>query len=321
MWLLLFFSMMISAQPKKVLVLADRQDSKAYENFIEQEKKYISPIQYLDKNRKQLDLEPMLIKAQYHFLKGSLVKAKRLFKDISDKALEYDWDQVHREKVSYAMLRSAQLEKSPEKQKRWIEKAFYFDDEFHPPTKLFPPPITDHWDVLKKNAKKVFILPDGARNFERVLINGKNISLAGGLIQSHPGAKRLTFLSNSHLPITFKLNIAFLEDHKLGGVVLATGSCQAPKYHYHFGKRPLAYYDQGCVSDRGTQVPPINLAQKPSSGEKKSIKSHRQTFFWVGAALLAVAAAHQISQANKRTAPIADAPQIQYLPTNRQSSQ
>ena len=116
-------------------------------------------------------LKPLLVKAQFHFLKGSLAKAREIFTEIDELKLHQSWSLKNREYIVYAQLRLAQMARSKNKRSFWLRQAWEFDGNIEPDENLFPPPIVKEWmDLAQSSPKKTYLLPQGIEKFSHSYI-------------------------------------------------------------------------------------------------------------------------------------------------------
>lgn len=165
-------------------------------------------------------------KAQILFLDGNLEKAKQQFLIVVEKKWACDWAEGERQIVLFSFLRMAQLEQEDTRQNNWLQKALQYDVEWTPDSSIFPPPLLQKYNTLRRQTlSQKITLPEFSQKFSALLRNGRFVSLAQLTLEAPAGQARYTFVSDTYQIETVFLTLSELEQLSLQPKPFITGDC------------------------------------------------------------------------------------------------
>ena len=188
-------------------------------------------LQYFRKKAQKFRLKEKLLSAQKLYLDAKKQKAMKFFNEITKEAYSADWSSEERRIITYAFLRSAQIQEEEEKTQAFLTLArnFYGENiskETYSDFELFPPPLMRQLEELQKT--NTFVIPDWERIFpqhEILLINGQRIDKAQQkkfLAVSY----RVTVLSSSHRAWSKSIHLSKLLLKPVVTARLTSGFCE-----------------------------------------------------------------------------------------------
>ncbi len=283
---LILFSQLMA---QDVVIQSPSTPNIAYEKRLVSDPKLQSYIQYLQNqtNKNKLTLENTFKRAQFEFLQGSLEKAADLFKQLTEMQHQARWSLTEQKIIHYAFLRLAQLR--PTDTKSWLRKAFLFNPKVKVDENLFPPPLVDHYKSLQKSTPvNVWTLPKRVENFDQVFINGRPLPKGVTFFRYRPGRVRMDLLSNIYQPVTLVTDLKDLESTKVTLHPLATGTCQAPNFHFKASQK-FRLLNEDCLSGKaavtGTQT--LSKWQAATVKPEQGPSILKNKWFWVGVSVIA----------------------------------
>ncbi len=293
------------ASASSVVVQAESTNNFEYQKFLQDQSDKIS---FIESHHKKIahnnQLSLILKKAQFEFLKGSLIKSKKEFKNIIELRFKNDWNNEQQKIIHYAFLRLAQLERNKQKRVKILKDALFFNNKIKPNNQLFPPSLINEYATTKAQLNvQIWPLPDNYNLFDQVLINGNSIESASGFLKKEMSTIRISFLSNKWSPQTFVTNTKNLKSLKLQKQPMVTGNCHNPTFHHTelINTSPLIF-DKGCVGKTQTLMSSIEPNTKNLTNQSKtqSMSFYKNKWFWIGLSVVAVGlTAYQIDQNNR----------------------
>lgn len=299
MWILFFLQTSFATT---VLVKAPQADPYTYQVFIENSNSTRpSELELACPDRD--DLEKFVASANDNYLNGSLEKSKKNFLAVSEIKWNCDWETKEREQIMFSLFRLAQLEQQAESQKAILQSAVDFDNRYNPDTKLFPPPLVELFETLKKVDDSAIISTNKYYDtFTKILRNGQPLPSQKKTHKIPSGTARFTFLSDSHQAKTLVISARDLEKTTITSSALIDGDCKSFEF-----KKPLSwqnpvqlFFSPECIVDQpvnallaeSTPVRSALLAQNSIEQQLQEQRSPRKptwierNYFWVGAALM-----------------------------------
>ena len=228
-------------------------------------------------------LKEKLIFAQELYLSGEENKARKAFQDISQIALQADWEEEERRIIIYAFLRQAQMEQRPEQRTALLLSAIEFslfkiNNLDYPDYHLFPPPLLKEVQLLQTKAN--FLLADWDKIFpkhEILLINGQRLE-KNKKTKIPQAFYRISAFSSSHQSWSEKKSLSDLLTEKIKTKTLTMGFCDKMKIKPESMKEntklmPLASCDKTALLNIETNIKPANseknLLKKDSSSANR----------------------------------------------------
>jgi len=288
---------------KTPLAMNADADSRDFFQFIETHSEFIPLVDALVQGPPTESLERFLVKAQLEYLNGSSEEAANLFRQIAKRQHQEHWGRKDRSRINYAFFRLAQLTGDFEK---WLGKAIAFDASLAPDEKLFTKDLQKAWqDLLALSKNKIIALPENAKFFEKVLVNGQDTPVTQGLIKVRPGLKKVSFFSNRYKAMNYTLRVEDLETLNMHLQELAQGNCQNPSPGPSLKKEAHIFYSQSCIRghesfssrtlvEMATKTPVSQPAAKSNFWKKN------KTLMWVGATLIGAAVTVALTENQRR---------------------
>lgn len=277
-----------------------------FQNYTLKAKERISYINhYKQRNSNSPELDRLLKKAQFEFLKGSLDQARILFEKVCQLQHEKIWSKKSRKKIHYAFFRWAQLTPQQNEKEDILKEALMFDDQLSPNSSLFPPPLVETYYRIKKgNPMQVWALPENSEKFDQILINGAALTERSGFIRKTKGLRKVTFLSNKYQVFDVQTTMENLESLKVSLTPLASEDCNTPGLPKNNGSNPsFELYDPLCQS-HGKNLASQSLSvpdYKNNSIHNKETSLFGSRWFWIGVSVVVGGLIlHQVNE-NQRT--------------------
>ena len=230
LWTLLFG--FFSLAKTSAVIKAPQTSMEEFQTYIQTESEVSYAMHQLQKIREsnsqaKLDLQLLLEQAQEGFLKDHLKNAGELFRTITKKAYQYDWDQESQDIIFYAFLRLAHIEWKGESPEVFLHSAILFAPHKQPDESLFPPPLVQKFNDLKKQLPLLTIHWNRIfSSHDVILVNGKEVS-ADQPIRLPYGEYRVTALSSAYKKWSRKrIAISHLVQKKIITPAFVRGSCQ-----------------------------------------------------------------------------------------------
>ena len=236
---------------KEVVIQGEQVTDIEYHRYVEEKPQRQSYIDYWhsQEGAPRAKLLRALKQAQFHFLKGSLEKAKSFFREMADQRFKQHWDLESRKSIHYALLRLAQLELQPAQRRGHLKEALFFDSHIQVNPSLFPPPIVREYQALKENIPlQIYPLPQTSDLFSEIIINGKKKGDSSLFFRTHGGRLRISFLSNKYKAIHKVTTAGELEKLHLPASPMATGSCEKPQFNIKTTGQKFLFYNGQCQS-------------------------------------------------------------------------
>lgn len=295
---------------RQIIIKAEDSPQFDYEKHLEEHPSHISYVQHLrEAHSKNKSLKKKIKKAQFHFLEGSIDKARKTFEEISDKKWEHDWSTDEKKIIVYSILRLAQMDRV--KQKQLLTEALTFDKQLPIKETLFPPPMVAEYKRIKNSLKeKVYPLPQHSDLFEKILINGELLKRGTSFFKATKGKKRFSFVSNSYKPIVVINSPEALSKRPLKPEALVAGNCQSPQIKQDFSNIPAyAFYDKNCILPARGQIQDLlpntqyGKNMKASSNTPLKRKWKKSTWLWIGASIVGAFATYKLLEAQNKNRP------------------
>ena len=280
---------------KKILAASPKTTQKDFLEFMAQNPSYQSYANTMAQEEDSQHWEAQLVKAQNHFLEGSMQRSLKLFQQVAESRHSKDWSTKQQDRILYSLFRLAQVEKKTKMKDRWLRRAIEFSQDAQPTAKSFPPPLILRWKNLKKTlAKKNFALPKGFENFEILKINGRAVESSLGLVRTHNQVQRYSFYSNSHRPYHWVGKAADLEQLNMELTPLVEGDCKGPS---KLSEKNIdgALYPEQCLKTNAP-IPLealIKTQSKVLSKKPKNFWQRNKTLLWVSAVVVSGVATWQ----------------------------
>jgi len=281
---------------------------------------------YLDLKRpdeqSRVSLHKLVERAQTNWLAGSVESARGIFREIAKLALAADWRDAHRESIHYSLLRLAQSSPTATERDEWLEKAVSTFPDLRPDPDVFPPPLIETFDAVKKRVLALAILYSPFEHFPEhrlFLLNGKRYVNSPELKIRLPKATfRITALSDLYEPMTEQLTASQLQVFRLSMPTIARGTCLIPTATEGLRQteKITVVYSADCLRTRTSvgwqprevdmseamrtptmgdfaHIPPTNdpFRQTVPEGRTSLQKKH---WMWTGFAVLAIGAAYVV---------------------------
>lgn len=302
-YMVFLFSVLLhfTALASTILIRSPNTDLTEFEAYAETES-VTTYAQYLinlnKKTPRPIKISYLLKKAQEAFLSYSPNKSKKYFLQITKHLHSFDWNKKERQIIFYSLLRLAQLEKNPQKQKLLLQEALVFEVKLKLDLQVFPPSLIKIYLNLKK--KSVFVSIDLKKIYplhEIFIINGYLLNT--NIISLPYGRYRVTALSSSHKKHMQVVSLSRLMSQKIKTNSLINGSCQQPNLNSidtNLKKNKLRIlFSNFCIwNSIHNQIikNPINniqsnitMMQNLKLLQKKSQPWWKQEWFWIGTIL------------------------------------
>lgn len=197
------------------------------------------------------ELTVLLEQAQKSFLKGHLNQAGDYFRTITQRAYEKDWVEEAQKIIFYSFLRLAQIEWKGLSAEALLHSASIYAPHLQPETRLFPPPLMQKFQSIKKNLSKISLSLKQVFPFhETILINGRVFS---NKTQLPYGEYRVTALSSSHKKWSRVISLSQLVQKRVVTVPLVSGSCRQAVFSKGVNKHQVLFQDF-CVWNANAQA-------------------------------------------------------------------
>jgi hypothetical protein len=238
-----------------------------------------------------------LASAQKSFLENSRSEASQKFAKLVELLPSDDWSALERGIFVQALMRLAQLETDPVKQREYLARSLSIAAV--PEAGLYPPPLLKQRTQLEQEIPKVEVprqwFEDG---WTVVLINGQACRADNcEPIAASNGSIRVTLLSEQWIPVTAEVRAADLAGFKAKRVAWYEGTCGSEKFNPAASslgeRRTLCDQPPGralnlnpVASSRPDDVPRFKIKEKADP-------FYKNPWFWggVGAVVVAVAIA------------------------------
>ena len=155
----------------EVVIQSEQTPDLRYQRYLLENSKSQSFIQYYISKKSDWSYKLLseLKLGQFHFLGGNLEESRKHFLKMVELQHKADWGLKERGSIHYALMRLSQLEKDEKKRQSWLRQAIAFDYDKRPDPRLFPPPVIENYQKLrKKMIQYVWPLPKQADLFESV---------------------------------------------------------------------------------------------------------------------------------------------------------
>jgi len=276
----LFFILLIAmpSYPIPVLLKAPQTPLEEFAAYAQTEDTTPYSKTQLDQIRKQSgalqQLTALLEQAQRSFLKDHLKQSGDYFRSIVQRAYERDWVEEAQKIIFYSFLRLAQIEWKGLSAEALLHSASVFASHLDPSADLFPPPLIQKFQSIKKNQSRISLSLEQIFPFhEIVLINGRVFS---NVVQFPYGEYRVTALSSSHKKWSRVISLSKLVQKRIVTAPLVSGSCQHPVFSKGVDRHQVLFPDF-CVWANDLKVDP---AQFYVSGEiQKSVEDVENTSY------------------------------------------
>ena len=186
-------------------------------------------------------LTMLLEQAQKSFLKDHLKQSGDYFHSIVKRAYERDWMEEAQKIIFYSFLRLAQIEWKGLSAEAFLYSASVFAPHLDPNADLFPPPLIQKFQSIKKNQSRISLSLKQIFPFhEIVLINGRVFS---NVVKLPYGEYRVTALSSSHKKWSRVISLSKLVQKRVVTTPLVRGSCQHPIFSKGVDKNRVLFPD------------------------------------------------------------------------------
>ena len=186
-------------------------------------------------------LTVLLEQAQKSFLKDHLNQAGDYFRTITQMAYEKDWAEEAQKIIFYSFLRLAQIEWKGLSSEAFLYSASIFAPHLDPDKNLFPPPLIQKFQSIKKNQSSLSLSLKQIFPFhETMLINGRVFS---NKVQLPYGEYRVTALSSSHKKWSRVISLSQLVQKRVVTTPLVSGSCQHPVFSKGVDRNQVLFPD------------------------------------------------------------------------------
>ena len=186
-------------------------------------------VRYSRKQAQNFRLKDKLISAQKLYLDGKQQKAMKFFNQITKESYSADWSEEDRRIITYAFLRSAQIQEDKTQAFLILARTFYgsaISKETYSDFDLFPPPLMSQLEKVQET--NLLLSPDWGLifpNHEILLINGQRIDKESKR-KFLPVSYRVTALSSSHKLWSKKIHLSKLVLKPVQTEKLTSGFCE-----------------------------------------------------------------------------------------------
>ena len=237
-------------------------------------------------------LTVLIEQAQKSFLKDHLNQAGDYFRSITKKAYKKDWTGEAQKIIFYSFLRLAQIEWKGLEAEALLYSASIFAPHLDPDTKLFPPPLIQKFNSIRKNQAKISVSLRKIFPFhETILINGRKFS---NEVHLPYGEYRVTALSSSHKKWSRVISLSQLVQKRIVTMPLVSGSCRNPVFSKGVEKTQVLFPDFCLWSNDLTNSPMdfsvSNEIQKNVEDLENTPPVEKEWMKWGVLALIAVGA-------------------------------
>jgi hypothetical protein len=143
------------------------------------------------------------VSAQEHFLKSEISRIQTEWQDVTSFAYKADWGPAQREMIQTAYMRLSQIASTPESTKKYLRAAYEFSPSYEPDDKLFPPPLVEQYQELRKSRVVQTLSMKNFSGFSILYVNGVRTDIEStDAIEIAAGPKRMTLLSPMYTPVT-----------------------------------------------------------------------------------------------------------------------
>ena len=243
------------------------------EDITSYSKSQVEEIQEQSSAVKQLTV--LLEQAQKSFLKDHLHQSGDYFRSIVKKAYKKDWGEEAQKIIFYSFLRLAQIEWKGFEAEAFLYSASVFAPHLNPDTELFPPPLIQKFQSIKKNQARLSVSLKQIFPFhEIVLINGRVFS---NKVRLPYGEYKVTALSSSHKKWSRVISLSKLVQKRVVTAPLVSGSCQNPVFSKGVDKRQVLFPDF-CLWSDDLMNPKIDLPETYAENEiQKNVEDLKNT--------------------------------------------
>ena len=183
------------------------------------------------KQAQELQLKEKLISAQKLYLNGKKQKAMKFFNQITKEAYSANWSEEDHRIITYAFLRSAQIQEEEDKAQAFLILArnFYGQallKDTYSDFDLFPPPLMSQLEKIQEI--NPILSPDWKTLFpdhEILLINGQRVD-KDKRRKFLPVSYKVTALSSSHRAWSKKIHLSKLILKPIQTEKLSSGFCK-----------------------------------------------------------------------------------------------
>lgn len=262
---------------------------------------------------KVTELQTLFEEAQRTLLKDGPTVAKPKYKEVTELALTSDWKSTDREIIFQSFLRLASFENEHTKKMQYFAQAFSLDWDLKVDKEVFSPALEKEYAEFRSKQQKEFQIWRPAQSPDiQVFINGKKIDSAK--INLSPGTKRITLVSNAHLPHTVLMDPETLKRTRIRLESLITGTCGAAKWNYQDAESSnfVAVFDS-CLEDYDGKTVSLFESESKSTPSAASIQFpaelpnaplYKKPLFWVVTGAIVVGAVllfQKNQEANSKT--------------------
>jgi hypothetical protein len=222
--------------------LLARNEAISFDEFVQE--KLVSPT--LHEN-----LKVAFMRAQDQFLKSEISQIESAWQDVANYAYKADWRDTDRAMLEIAFLRLAQLSSEASQTRSWLQTAVSFDSNYQPDSQLYPPPLLQLYESMKKKQNLVEISTELMNGFSQVLINGTEIRIGSAqVLKISDGIKRVTFISSRYQPVTRVVEARSIVDLRPEKKPLVEGDCLSARLSPYADKMLSSETSKIIFSDR-----------------------------------------------------------------------
>ena len=243
--------------------------------------------------------------AQTAYVSGARQEALKQFEILTQSLTTQDWTTADRQIFLHAVLRVAQLQSEPERQRLWLSRALSVGPDVQPQADLFPPPLTKALTELRGQVPLAKIpsafFEDG---WSTVLVNGyvctKNECLGWPM---NGQTARLTFISDMWQPETTLADPSEFRFARTRRLAWANGPCGKAQLSPAAEQlqQPRAFWSEACENPQAElnlkPATPVNELKFPTEPKRPPI--YKSKYFWIGLGVAAVATAAYVSSQQK----------------------
>jgi hypothetical protein len=296
----MFFQVLVNvAFASSVLVQAPNSNDNEYLVFSENSAS-VRPSELKEECLQSAQLQSYFLKANDHYINGSMENSKNFYKKVINMKWDCDWDGKQRGIIQWSYLRLAQVSNTQADTDHFLQELVDFDESIPPDASAFPPPVIEKYIKIKAETARMNFNTESFPVYAKILRNGK--PLGKGSVRIPTNTARFSFLSDSHHPVFKVLRSDDLYKMDIFSSPFVTGSCK----DFHFSKPGKWFQDAeiffspDCIVDRpqnslAAAIPSFketNVVSNPIEMQlQQDARTHRPTwiernYIWVGTAIV-----------------------------------
>lgn len=217
--------------------------------------------------------------AQQDFLTETPEKARQKFETVISIAHQTDWSLAERKAIMTSYFRLAQISQSDSERYSWLRQAARFDTEIAIDKTLFPPPLVNDYEKIRKEellASTLWDVGSFKKDFVFIKINGRTYDLSkGSSLRLMNGEQRIHLISNRYQNMVRVMTPTQILTLVSSGVPLVLGECSTPSVTDSLRKhRAIVVYARNCVFEiQNGSAKKLEFGEESRAANTKPISS------------------------------------------------